>query len=107
MPFQLTWLPVVLRNAGLKVAEVDGWPNRGRSDMGWVTTYRHPTVGRIDVMGLLFDLSETPGKIWGPPFVPGQHTAPILRELGHDDASIAAHADAKVVLDRSGVLPSA
>ena len=36
MPFQLTWLPVVLRDAGLKVAEVDGWPNRGRSEMGVV-----------------------------------------------------------------------
>lgn len=33
MPFQLTWLPGVLRNAGLKVAEVDGWPNRGRGGM--------------------------------------------------------------------------
>ncbi len=33
MPFQLTWLPTVLRNAGLKVAEVDGWVSRGRGPM--------------------------------------------------------------------------
>ncbi len=70
-------------------------------EKGWVTSYRHPKVGRIDVMGLLFDLSETPGKIWGPPFVPGEHTAPILRELGYDDDAIASLVDAKVVLDRS------
>lgn len=29
MSFQLTWLPTVLRNAGLRIAEVDGWGNRG------------------------------------------------------------------------------
>lgn len=33
MPFKLTWLPTVLKNAGLKVAEVPGWPNRGVADM--------------------------------------------------------------------------
>ncbi|WP_020181316.1 N-acetylmuramoyl-L-alanine amidase [Methylopila sp. M107] len=34
MAFSLTWLPEVLRAAGLKVAEVDGWANRGRAEMG-------------------------------------------------------------------------
>ena len=33
MPFELTWLPAVLRAANLKVAEVDGWVNRGRGPM--------------------------------------------------------------------------
>lgn len=33
MPFKLTWLPTALKNAGLKVAEVPGWPNRGVADM--------------------------------------------------------------------------
>jgi peptidoglycan hydrolase-like protein with peptidoglycan-binding domain len=36
MPFNLTWLPAVLTNAGLKTAEMDGWPNRGRAEMGTV-----------------------------------------------------------------------
>lgn len=36
MPYSLTWLPDVLRSAGLKVAEVDGWRDRGRGDMGRV-----------------------------------------------------------------------
>lgn len=34
MPYSLTWLPEVLRGAGLKVAEVEGWANRGRGEMG-------------------------------------------------------------------------
>ncbi|CAB4828231.1 unannotated protein [freshwater metagenome] len=70
-------------------------------DKGWVTSYTHPKVGRIDVMGLLFDFDETPGKIWGPPFVPGQHSGPILRELGYDDDAIEQLVATRVVLDRS------
>jgi hypothetical protein len=34
MSFSLTWLPDVLIAAGLKVAKVPGWENRGRSDVG-------------------------------------------------------------------------
>lgn len=34
MPFSLTWLPEVLRAAGLKVATEPGWENRGRGDVG-------------------------------------------------------------------------
>jgi peptidoglycan hydrolase-like protein with peptidoglycan-binding domain len=34
MVFALTWMPGVLKEAGLKVAEVDGWESRGRADMG-------------------------------------------------------------------------
>ena len=46
MVFQLTWLPGVLRAAGLKVAEVDGWEGRGRAEMGEVVgVICHHTVG--------------------------------------------------------------
>ena len=34
MAFSLTWLPDVLKAAGLKVALVDGWQTRGRGEMG-------------------------------------------------------------------------
>ena len=47
MAFSLTWLPLVLKQAGLKVAEVDGWQNRGRSDVGRIFgVICHHTVGR-------------------------------------------------------------
>lgn len=36
MAFSLTWLPEVLRGAGLKVAETEGWASRGDGDMGTV-----------------------------------------------------------------------
>lgn len=34
MAFSLTWLPDVLKNAGLKVSLVPGWENRGLGDVG-------------------------------------------------------------------------
>ena len=34
MAFSLTWLPKILLDAGLKVAEQPGWQNRGRGDVG-------------------------------------------------------------------------
>lgn len=34
MTYALIWLPDVLRNAGLRVAEVPGWENRGLGDVG-------------------------------------------------------------------------
>jgi crotonobetainyl-CoA:carnitine CoA-transferase CaiB-like acyl-CoA transferase len=53
-------------------------------EKGWVTSYEQPSVGRMDVFGLLFDLDDTPGRIYGPPLVPGQDTVAILQELGYD-----------------------
>jgi crotonobetainyl-CoA:carnitine CoA-transferase CaiB-like acyl-CoA transferase len=70
-------------------------------ERGWVTSYRHPVLGKMDAMGLLFDLSDTPGRVMGPPFLPGQHTREILRDLGRDDETIDRLAGDKVVLDRS------
>lgn len=34
MVFSLTWMAGALKDAGLKVAEVDGWESRGRAEMG-------------------------------------------------------------------------
>jgi hypothetical protein len=40
-------------------------------------------VGRLDQIGLVCDLSETPGRVQGPPLVVGQHSREILAELGY------------------------
>lgn len=46
MPHSLIWLPHVLKNAGLKVALVDGWEDRGRGDVGDIFgVICHHTVG--------------------------------------------------------------
>ena len=46
MPFSLTWLPDVLLDAGLKVAEQPGWETRGVGEMGVVRAVMcHHTAG--------------------------------------------------------------
>jgi hypothetical protein len=46
MTFSLTWLPDVLKNAGLKVAPVDGWQGRGSGDVGTIQgVICHHTAG--------------------------------------------------------------
>jgi len=71
-------------------------------EKGWVTKYRHPIVGDMEVMGLLFDFSETPGVVQGPPLVPGQHTRSILEDLGYDAERIDKLAAAGTILDWTG-----
>lgn len=49
MAFALTWLPRVLLDAGLRVAEQPGWQNRGRGEMGTVRgVICHHTAGPPD-----------------------------------------------------------
>lgn len=49
MLYSLTWLPVVLNAAGLKVAPVDGWQSRGRSDVGEIFgVICHHTAGPLN-----------------------------------------------------------
>jgi crotonobetainyl-CoA:carnitine CoA-transferase CaiB-like acyl-CoA transferase len=50
---------------------------------GWTVSYPHPFVGKLDQIGLLCDLSDTPGRVQGPPLVVGQHSREILAELGY------------------------
>jgi crotonobetainyl-CoA:carnitine CoA-transferase CaiB-like acyl-CoA transferase len=57
-------------------------------DKGWVTSYEHALVGRIDAAGLLFDLDGTPGRVQGPPVSVGEHSRAVLRELGYDEPRI-------------------
>jgi len=55
---------------------------------GWVTSYQHPFTGKLDQVGLLFDLSATPGRVQGPPLIVGQHSREILAELGYSAQQI-------------------
>jgi crotonobetainyl-CoA:carnitine CoA-transferase CaiB-like acyl-CoA transferase len=58
--------------------------------LGLVVEQQHPKLGRFDHYGMSIDFSDTPGRVWGPPPVCGQHTREILREHGLDDTEIDA-----------------
>jgi len=54
MVFSLTWLPEVLEDAGLKVAEHPGWRTRGRGDVGKIRgVICHHTAGKSAEHGVM------------------------------------------------------
>src|SRR5688572_8434911 len=69
MRYSLLWLPEVLEKAGLKVATVEGWEERGRDEMGPVRgVLCHHTAGRragnMPSLGTLINgRSDLPGPL--------------------------------------------
>jgi crotonobetainyl-CoA:carnitine CoA-transferase CaiB-like acyl-CoA transferase len=56
--------------------------------LGLVASYEHPQWGRTEQAGTLIHFSATPGRIFGPPVVPGQHSREILDELGYSGSEV-------------------
>jgi peptidoglycan hydrolase-like protein with peptidoglycan-binding domain len=69
MVFSLTWMPGALKEAGLKVAEVDDWESRGRDEMGPLAGVicHHtagPRAGNMPSLGtLVHGRSDLPGPL--------------------------------------------
>ena len=76
-------------------------------DKGWVASYQHPHVGKLEQMGLTIDFSDTPGRVQGPPLTPGMHTREIMREAGYDDEAIDKLVAQGVVKEAPGAGASA
>lgn len=56
--------------------------------LGLVASYEHPIVGKLTQFGSLINFSATPGKIWGPPPLAGEHTREILNGVGIRDGDV-------------------
>lgn len=81
MEHSLTWLPDVLHSAGLKVAEVPGWRERGRGDVGPIRGVMcHHTAGPTRKHGVMPSLHTV---VNGRPAEPGRKALPgPLAQLG-------------------------
>ncbi|MEA3276446.1 MAG: N-acetylmuramoyl-L-alanine amidase [Pseudomonadota bacterium] len=68
MAFLVTWLPKVLKDAGLKVAEQPGWKTRGHGDVGTIKgVICHHTAGpRSGNMPSLRVVTEGTSNLSGP-----------------------------------------
>jgi crotonobetainyl-CoA:carnitine CoA-transferase CaiB-like acyl-CoA transferase len=64
---------------------------------GFVASFDHPLMGPVRAAGPMIQMSETPLDVRGPSPTLGQHTEDVLRELGYDDARIAAMREAGVL----------
>ena len=78
-------VPVEIENEtfSLKLHE-DAWFKQQR----WTTSYDHPVVGKLDQIGLLYSLSDTPGVIQGRPLIVGENTKEILAGQGYTEEQI-------------------
>lgn len=67
--------------------------------LGMTADYEHPLLGMMRQFGSLIDFSDTPGKIWGPPPLVGQHSREILTDFGFDRGEIDGLVEAGVVFE--------
>lgn len=65
--------------------------------LGLVASYDHPEFGPMRQFGALWQFSDTPVQIGGPPPLVGQHSREILRAAGFADGDIDALITAGVV----------
>ncbi len=57
----------------------------------WTVSFPHESVGRIDQIGMLCNLSDMPGRMTRSPLIVGECTREIMEELGYESATIDAY----------------
>ena len=76
------------------------WKDAEALERAWIVKYPHPMVAEVGQVGLAFSFSDTPAGIQRRPFLVGEDTQEILRELGYDDEKIEALFESEAVNDQ-------
>jgi crotonobetainyl-CoA:carnitine CoA-transferase CaiB-like acyl-CoA transferase len=66
---------------------------------GLVVRHQHPKVGWFDNYGTTISFSGTPGRVWAPPPICGQHTREIMHGHGYDDSDIDKLIEARAIFE--------
>jgi len=53
-----------------------------------IASVNHPTAGKVNMAGVPIKMSKTPGSIFSPPPLLGQHTREVLQDIGYSDEAI-------------------
>jgi glutaryl-CoA transferase len=95
-----SWL-TRLDEAGIPAGPILDLPSafssRQAAALGMRVPLEHPALGRVDQVGLPFELEGTPASIRTPPPLLGEHTDEILAEAGYSPADAARLRAARVV----------
>jgi len=74
------------------------YENQDYKAKGWLAEYHHPYVGKLEQIGLTYNLSDTPGVIGSTPLIVGDCTKSILEEIGYSEEEILAMANETAIL---------
>lgn len=74
------------------------YENEDYKAKNWTAEYHHPYVGKLEQIGLTYNLSDTPGVIGSKPLIVGDETKTILEELGYSEKEILAMANETAIL---------
>ena len=67
---------------------LDFFDNTDFKKRGWAAEYHDRFVGKLEQIGLTYNLSDTPAKIPSSPLIVGDNTESLLRELGYSEEEI-------------------
>lgn len=97
-------LMIDLKSAGIPAAISDEnaskrlFDNKEYKTKKWTVEYHDRHVGKLEQIGLTYNLSDTPGVISRPPLIVGDCTKEILEELGYTEADILSMANETAIL---------
>ena len=74
------------------------YENEDYKAKNWTAEYHHPYVGKLEQIGLTYNLSDTPGVIGSTPLIVGDYTKAILEEVGYSEDEILAMAHETAIL---------